>query len=78
MGYSGAKGKLIHEKKPEAKNLVTLSLKFTKSQTSSLLKLLFAYTIFVLCGFIFKSANGERAQLCYECSEGKPAACNVF
>ena len=26
MGYSGAGGKLIHEKKPEAKNLVTLSL----------------------------------------------------
>jgi hypothetical protein len=29
MGYSGAGGKLIHEKKPEAKNLVTLSLKAT-------------------------------------------------
>jgi hypothetical protein len=26
MEYSGAGGKLIHEKKPEAKNLVTLSL----------------------------------------------------
>ncbi len=26
MGYSRAGGKLIHEKKPEAKNLVTLSL----------------------------------------------------
>jgi hypothetical protein len=26
MGYSGAGGKLLHEKKPEAKNLVTLSL----------------------------------------------------
>jgi hypothetical protein len=26
MVYSGAWGKLIHEKKPEAKNLVTLSL----------------------------------------------------
>jgi hypothetical protein len=26
MGYSGAGGKLIDEKKPEAKNLVTLSL----------------------------------------------------
>ncbi len=26
MGYSGAGGKLIHEKKPEAKKLVTLSL----------------------------------------------------
>ncbi len=26
MGYSGAGGKLIHKKKPEAKNLVTLSL----------------------------------------------------
>ncbi len=26
MGYSGAGGKLIYEKKPEAKNLVTLSL----------------------------------------------------
>ncbi len=26
IGYSGAGGKLIHEKKPEAKNLVTLSL----------------------------------------------------
>jgi hypothetical protein len=25
LGYSGAGGKLIHEKKPEAKNLVTLS-----------------------------------------------------
>ncbi len=26
MEYSGAGGKLIHEKKPEANNLVTLSL----------------------------------------------------
>ena len=26
MGYSGAWGKLIHEKKPEVKNLVALSL----------------------------------------------------
>jgi hypothetical protein len=26
MGYSGAGGKLIHKKKLEAKNLVTLSL----------------------------------------------------
>jgi hypothetical protein len=26
MGYSGAGGKLIYKKKPEAKNLVTLSL----------------------------------------------------
>ncbi len=26
LGYSGAGGKLIHEKKPEAKNLLTLSL----------------------------------------------------
>ncbi len=26
IGYSGAGGKLIHEKKPEAKNRVTLSL----------------------------------------------------
>ncbi len=26
MQYSGAGGKLIHQKKPEAKNLVTLSL----------------------------------------------------
>jgi hypothetical protein len=26
MGYSGAGGKLIYEKKPEAKNLLTLSI----------------------------------------------------
>jgi hypothetical protein len=26
IGYSGAEGKLIHEKKTEAKNLMTLSL----------------------------------------------------
>jgi hypothetical protein len=31
-GYSGAGGKLIHEKKPEAKNLVTLSLNREKKE----------------------------------------------
>jgi hypothetical protein len=31
LGYSGAGGKLIHEKKPEAKNLVTLSLPYAEA-----------------------------------------------
>jgi hypothetical protein len=41
MLYSEAWGKMIHEKKPEAKNLVTLPLKRNKTDSDKLRRNIF-------------------------------------